>query len=67
MVKANDSGEDTNLFINQEITKIFEKINKPNEMSEEQAKKLNQALNILDSFQLAGRFQMVEAPEHDEL
>ena len=67
MVKANDSGEDTNRFIAQEMTNIFEKINKPNEMSEEQAKKLNQALNILDSFQLAGRFQMVEAPEHDEL
>ena len=67
MVRANDSGEDTVRFINQEITKIYETINKHNEVSEEQARKLNQALNILDAFQLAGRFQMVEAPEHDEL
>jgi len=36
-------------------------------LTEEEKQNKRNALNIFDAFHLAGRFQMVEAPEHDEL
>ena len=59
MKKAQEFGADVDSiaeFIQQEVTK-----------SEKKEEKMNQALNILDAFTLAGKFQMVEVPDHDEL
>ena len=60
MKKAADSGktnDELNEFIQQEIEKSAQKDGQAS----------NQALNILDAFTLAGKFQMVEVPDHDEL
>ena len=47
--------------------KILRELNTPGSLTKEQEQKKRQTLNILDAFTLAGLFQMVEAPEHDEL
>ena len=59
MKKIVDSGKDIHSFTED----TFEELKK----SELEKEKQNQAMNILDAFSLGGRFQMVEAPEHDEL
>jgi len=59
MKKAMESGKDIHSFTED----TFEEF----KQSELEKEKQNQAMNILDAFSLAGRFQMVEAPEHDEL
>jgi len=59
MKKAIESGKDTETFTDSTIHEIMG--SKQNEALK------SQALNILDAFNLAGKFQMVEAPEHDEL
>jgi len=60
MKKAADSGktnDQLNEFIQQEIEKSALKGGQAS----------NQVLNIFDAFTLAGKFQMVEVPDHDEL
>jgi len=60
MKKAADSGktnDQLNEFIEQEIEKSALKGGQAS----------NQVLNIFDAFTLAGKFQMVEVPDHDEL
>ena len=67
MRKAMESGEQTANFVYQETTKILLELNKPGSLNDSEKQNKRNALNIFDAFHLAGRFQMVEAPEHDEL
>ena len=67
MNKATESGESTESYVYQETSKMFLELSKTEGVSKEEKEKMKKALNIFDSFNLAGRFQMVEAPEHDEL
>ena len=67
MKQARDSGENTENFLFQETRKIYIELDKSEGVTEEEEKKMRQTLNIFDAFNLAGRFKMVEAPEHDEL
>ena len=67
MRNAMESGDGTADYVYQESKTILSKLNNPGSLTEEEKQKLRNALNIFDAFHLAGRFQMVEAPEHDEL
>jgi len=67
MRNAMESGDNTAAYLHQETEKILSELNKPGSLTEEEKQNKRNALNIFDAFHLAGRFQMVEAPEHDEL
>lgn len=68
MKKAMESGDDTQHYLWNMNQNIYLELNKSEGVSEIQEIYMRQALNILDAFiYLAGRYHMVEAPEHEEL
>ena len=66
LMKQAVDADESKVFLTQEMEKSNEEL-ADETLTDAQKKKTRQILNILESFQLASRYKMVEAPVKDEL